>query len=112
MAFEDREGWEEYASIASLTEDLGHDISRSALFAELEEIRSAGFVISDNTVTPGIAAVGAPIFDNRGEVAASLSVSGLREGVLAARTQDAPSVTDLVRDGARELSSYLGFAKS
>ena len=112
LAFEDREGWEEYASIASLTEDLGHDISRSALFAELEEIRTAGFVVSDNTVTPGIAAVGAPIFDNRGEVAASLSVSGLREGVLAARAQDAPSVTDLVRDGARELSSYLGFADS
>jgi DNA-binding IclR family transcriptional regulator len=112
LAFEDREGWEEYASIASLTEDLGHDISRSALFAELEEIRTAGFVVSDNTVTPGIAAVGAPIFDNRGEVAASLSVSGLREGVLAARAKDAPSVTDLVRDGARELSSYLGFADS
>ena len=110
LAFEDREGWEEYASIASLTEDLGHDISRSALYAELEEIRNAGFVVSDNTVTPGIAAVGAPIFDDRGEVAASLSVSGLREGVLAAGTDDAPSVTDLVRDGARELSSYLGFA--
>ena len=63
LAFEDREGWEEYAAIASLTEDLGHDISRSALYAELEEIRNAGFVVSDNTVTPGIAAVGAPIFD-------------------------------------------------
>jgi DNA-binding IclR family transcriptional regulator len=112
LAFDDREGWEEYASIASLTEDLGHDISRSALYAELEEIRNAGFVVSDNTVTPGIAAVGAPIFDDRGEVAASLSVSGLREGVLAAGTADAPSVTHLVRDGARELSSYLGFGQS
>jgi DNA-binding IclR family transcriptional regulator len=112
LAFEDREGWDEYASIASLTVDLGHDISRSTLYAELEEIRNAGFVVSDNTVTPGIAAVGAPIFDDRGEVAASLSVSGLREGVLAAGTDDAPSVTDLVRDGARELSSYLGFDES
>jgi DNA-binding IclR family transcriptional regulator len=112
LAFEDREGWEEYASIASQTGDVGLDISRSALFADLEEIRKAGFVVSDNTVTPGIAAVGAPIFDDRGEVAASLSVSGLREGVLAASTDDAPSVTDLVRDGARELSSYLGFGQS
>lgn len=110
LAFEDREGWDEYATIASLTEDLGRDTSRSALFAELEEIRKAGLVVSDNTVTPGIAAVGAPIFDDKGEVAASLSVSGLREGVLAAGTDDAPSVTDLVRDGARELSNYLGFA--
>jgi hypothetical protein len=39
-------------------------------------------------------------------------VSGLREGVLAGRAQGAPSVTDLVCDGARELSSYLGFADS
>ncbi len=111
LAFEDREGWEEYASIATLTENLGHDISRSALYAELEDIRTAGFVVSDNTVTPGIAAVGAPIFDSRGAVAASLSVSGLRDGVLAAPADGAPSVTDLVRDGATELSNYLGFSR-
>ena len=111
LAFEDREGWEEYAAIATLTENLGHDISRSALYAELEDIRTAGFVVSDNTVTPGIAAVGAPIFDSRGAVAASLSVSGLRDGILAAPADGAPSVTDLVRDGATELSNYLGFSR-
>jgi hypothetical protein len=33
----------------------------------------------------------------------------MREGVLAEGTVDAPSVIDLVRDGARQLSSYLGF---
>ena len=111
LAFEDREGWEEYAAIATLTENLGHDISRSALYAELEDIRTAGFVVSDNTVTPGIAAVGAPIFDSRGAVAASLSVSGLRDGILAAPADGASSVTDLVRDGATELSNYLGFSR-
>ena len=112
LAFEDRDGWEEYATIASLTDDLGHDISRSALYAELDEIRSAGFVVSDNTVTPGIAAVGAPIFDDRGEVSASLSVSGLREGVLAPPSDGTPSAVDLVREGAIELSTYLGFDQS
>ena len=111
LAFADREGWEEYAAIAALTENLGHDISRSALYAELEDIRTAGFVVSDNTVTPGIAAVGAPIFDSRGAVAASLSVSGLRDGILAVPADGAPSVTDLVRDGASELSNYLGFSR-
>lgn len=111
LAFEDREGWEEYAAIATLTENLGHDISRSALYAELEDIRAAGFVVSDNTVTPGIAAVGAPIFDSRGAVAASLSVSGLRDGVLATPADGTPSVTDRVRDGAAELSNYLGFSR-
>jgi DNA-binding IclR family transcriptional regulator len=110
LAFEDRKAWEEYAAIATLTENLGRDISRSALYAELEDIRAAGFVVSDNTVTPGIAAVGAPIFDSRGAVAASLSVSGLRDGILATPTDSAPSATELVRDGARELSEYLGFS--
>jgi DNA-binding IclR family transcriptional regulator len=111
LAFEEREAWDEYASIAALSEDRLHDVSRSTLYAELGEIRATGFVVSDNTVTPGIAAVGAPIFDHRGEVAASLSVSGLREGVLA-DSGDGKSVTDLVRHGARELSRYLGYDDS
>ena len=67
-------------------------------------------MVSDNNVTPGIAAIGAPIFDHRGEVAASLSVSGLREGILTAPAGGAPSVTDLVCDGAPDLSGYLGAA--
>ncbi|MFW0792285.1 IclR family transcriptional regulator C-terminal domain-containing protein [Gordonia sp. CPCC 205515] len=109
LAFEDRESWEEYASIATLSEDLIHDVgSRSALYAQLDEVRDLGYALSDNTVTPGIAAVGAPIYDHRGRIAASLSVSGMRDGILADRGED-PSVTELVLEGARELSGYLGF---
>lgn len=108
LAFEDRVAWDEYAS-AALNEDLLHDMgSRSKLYAELEEIRVLGFALSDNTVTPGIAAIGAPIFDHRGEVIASLSVSGLRDGVLS-HPSHGRSVTDLVLWGAAELSRYLGF---
>jgi DNA-binding IclR family transcriptional regulator len=64
-------------------------------------------VISDNNVTPGIAAIGAPIFDHRGEVAASLSVSGLREGILN-RPEGEESIVDLLLRGTRALSDYLG----
>ncbi|MBY6708624.1 helix-turn-helix domain-containing protein [Rhodococcus sp. BP-241] len=103
LAFEDRENWEKYASVE--LDDVG---SRTALVAQLEEIRAHGVALSDNTVTPGIAAIGAPIFDHRGEVAASLSLSGLREGVLADRG-DGLSATDLVVRGAAELSRHLGF---
>jgi DNA-binding IclR family transcriptional regulator len=81
--------------------------SRSEFYGDLEEIRAQGYVRSDNNVTPGIAAIGAPIFDHRGDVVASLSVSGLREGVLAP-AGDHPSVTELVRQGAQTLSRYLG----
>jgi DNA-binding IclR family transcriptional regulator len=107
LAFEGRESWEEYAAIAANTgEPWLRGRSRSEFYAELEEIKAQGFVRSDNQVTPGIAAVGAPIFNHRGEVAASLSVSGMREGLLA-RTDGDP-VAELVLRGARALSDYLG----
>ncbi|GAB91197.1 IclR family transcriptional regulator [Gordonia rhizosphera] len=109
LAFEEKGAWDEYASIASSSEDLRRDaVSRSELYAQLEAIREAGLAISDNTVTPGIAAIGAPIFDHYGRVAASLSVSGLRDGILAA-PDEGRSVAELVRWGARELSRYLGW---
>lgn len=108
LAFEDPSAWEEYATVAASTGDpWRHGRSRSEFQAELAQIRARGFVVSDNNVTPGIAAIGAPVFDHRGEVVASLSVSGLRDAVLRGPT-DGPSVTDLVRAGARELSRYLG----
>ncbi|WP_372352314.1 IclR family transcriptional regulator [Streptomyces sp. KL116D] len=108
LAFEERTAWEEYAAIATNSGDPWRDLqSRPELYADLERIRVQGHVVSDNNVTPGIAAIGAPIFDHRGEVAASLSVSGLRDGILAT-PGDGLSVTDLVRNGAAELSRYLG----
>ncbi|GAA3949953.1 IclR family transcriptional regulator [Gordonia caeni] len=109
LAMEPRKVWEEYAATAA-HEESSRDIAwRAQLFAELEEIRSRGVAVSDNTVTPGIAAIGAPILDHRGEVVASLSVSGLREGILRERA-DGRSVESLVRTGAAELSGYLGWA--
>ncbi|KIS27585.1 IclR family transcriptional regulator [Arthrobacter sp. SPG23] len=107
LAFEGRESWEEYAAIAANTgEPWLRGRSRSEFYAELEEIKEHGFVLSDNQVTPGIAAVGAPIFNHRGEVAASLSVSGMREGLLA--PPDGDPIAELVVRGARALSDYLG----
>ena len=108
LAFEGRAAWEEYAAIMNHSGEPWRDVrSRSEFYADLEEIRAQGYVRSDNNVTPGIAAIGAPIFDHRGDVVASLSVSGLREGVLAP-AGDHPSVTELVRQGAQTLSRYLG----
>lgn len=109
LAFEDRQAWEEYAAIATSGENLLRDVgSRSGLYAQLEDVRAAGVVISDNTVTSGIAAIGAPIFDHYGRVAASLAVSGPREGVLADAVDGGSSVRELVLWGADELSRYLG----
>lgn len=111
LAFEGREAWDEYAAVAELTDELRREgLSRAEMFAQLEEICQTGVAISDNTVTPGIAAIGAPIFDHDGRVAASLSVSGLRDGILAV-SGDGRSVRDLVTWGAAELSRYLGWVE-
>ncbi|ETT25561.1 transcriptional regulator, IclR family [Rhodococcus rhodochrous ATCC 21198] len=109
LAFEDRPAWEEYATVVSNSNEPWRNVrSRGEFFADLEHIREQGFVVSDNNVTPGIAAIGAPIFNHRGEVVASLSTSGLREGILAPSADGKPSVTELVCRGARTLSDYLG----
>lgn len=108
LAFEDRTSWNEYAAIVANSGEPWRDVrSRSEFYSGLEHIREQGFVISDNNVTPGIAAVGAPIFDHRGEVVASLSVSGLREGILN-RPANEESIVDLLLRGTRVLSDYLG----
>lgn len=108
LAFEDRQAWESYFAIVSQNNDVQFDVrSRTKFYADLEAIRSAGYAMSDDELTPGIAAIGAPIFDHKGHVVASLSVSGLREGILA-EPEGAQSVIEVARDGARRLSEYLG----
>lgn len=109
LAFEDRGAWDDYLSTAAQSGDQRRGVrSRAELFADLDEIRAAGIAVSDNDVTPGIAAIGAPIFDHYGRVVASLSVSGLRDGILAESRDDGESVRELVRRGARDLTHYLG----
>jgi DNA-binding IclR family transcriptional regulator len=113
LAFEDRSAWEDYATVVSNSNEPWRNVrSRVEFFADLERIHEQGFVLSDNNVTPGIAAIGAPIFNHRGEVVASLSTSGLREGILAPGADGKPSVTELVCRGARTLSAYLGAPQS
>lgn len=108
LAFESHQAWDEYATLLSQSPDERFTArSKSKLLTDLQNIRDAGYVVSDDQLTPGIAAVGAPIYDHRNHVVASLSISGLREGILASPTEDS-SAADLVIQGARELSSYLG----
>lgn len=68
-------------------------------------VRSQGYAISDGDVTPGIAAVGAPVFDHRGEIKAALSVSGLRAQVL----DSGMDAVEKVRAAAERVSLALGY---
>ncbi|BAU97405.1 IcIR family transcriptional regulator [Corynebacterium suranareeae] len=108
LAFEGRRAWETYATNLGFE---GHNWSkgpsRAELFQNLDEDRSKGFCLVDNEITPGIAAVGAPIYNHRGEVVASLSMSGLREGILQ-DNNDGQSAVELILQGSAEISKALG----
>jgi DNA-binding IclR family transcriptional regulator len=80
------------------------------IIADIARIRSAGYSVSDADVTPGIAALGAPVFNHRGEVQGALSLSGLRGQVLnPARVDD---TIELVRLAAGKASAALGWEVS
>jgi len=69
-------------------------------------VRRRGFAISDEDVTVGIAAIGAPIRNHRGTVTAALSISGVRPAILGANRA---RMTGLVVDAAAAVSASLGF---
>jgi DNA-binding IclR family transcriptional regulator len=48
----------------------------NALWAIVQEVRAQGYSVSEEDVTLGIAAIGAPIFDHTGMVIGAISISG------------------------------------
>jgi DNA-binding IclR family transcriptional regulator len=79
----------------------------AAVQADIEQIRRDGFAVSDGDVTPGIAALGAPVYNHRGELEAAISISGIRSQILgSARTAN----IELITTCAREVSRALGQA--
>lgn len=79
--------------------------SHRALHSEMSHTRRRGYARSDQNVTIGIAALGAPVFNHRGELVAALSISGLRESLLDREEE----MADSVMTTARQISTDLGF---
>lgn len=75
--------------------------------ADLAEILERGYAVSDGDVTPGVASMGAPVFNHRGEVDGAVSVSGLTLQILGRDVIDR-NVT-LLRDAAAQSSAALGW---
>ena len=96
-----------YARRTSLPAMTDHTITTlDALLADASATRRQGFVVSDQDVTIGIAAVGAPVCDHTGQVVAAISVSGLAASYTAERVSE---LADVVGSAARVLSARLGF---
>ena len=77
----------------------------AAIEADIDQIRRRGYAVSDGDVTPGIAALGAPVFNHRGELAAAISISGLRSQILGAHEK---RNIELIVAGADAVSRALG----
>ncbi|WP_432565368.1 IclR family transcriptional regulator [Kineococcus sp. SYSU DK003] len=79
-------------------------ITVGRLRARISETRRRGYAVSDQDVTVGVAALGAPIFNHRGEIEAAVSISGLREVLLA---DDQPR--EALLHAAHRISTALGW---
>lgn len=95
---------------ALLTEGLSrrteHSIVDPAdLRADLVETRRRGYSISDGDVTPGVGAIGAPIYGADGRAAAALSFGGLLPRVLPPR----PAHVACLLHACQEISMRLGY---
>jgi DNA-binding IclR family transcriptional regulator len=72
----------------------------------LARVRATGVALSEGDVTPGISTAAAPVFDHRGTVVGSISLSGLRSRVQAIGIDFGP----LVSEASRRVSAGLGYS--
>ncbi len=107
LAYEPRSFWHEYLARDSL-EGFTPSTPTTAetLIPALESVRREGISVSDEDVTPGIAALGTPVFDRKGQLCGSLSVSGLRESIMGSEEE---RIRRLVIEGGEEASRSLGY---
>ena len=78
---------------------------RADLERDLALVKKQGYAVSDGDVTPGVAALGAPVFNHRHELVAAISISGLRAQILGAQRR---RNVRLIVAAARGVSAALG----
>jgi DNA-binding IclR family transcriptional regulator len=108
LAYEPESFWSTYLTTVKPGDPhSGRRMKLSQLREVLHGIREQGFSISDEDVTVGIAAVGAPVFDYHGNVCAALSLSGTKPAILS--DDFGRRAVEITVAGAEEVSRALGF---
>ena len=82
-------------------------VDPAALRAELAATRERGYSISDEDVTEGVAAIGAPIRDGSGRCVAALSLGGLAHRIIPVRARQ----VDCLLQACAEISTRLGYRR-
>ena len=78
------------------------------LWARIREIRASGYSIAYGELEPETAAIALPVYGDRGEVAASLSVAGPEAQF---RAEDLDSIVRSVGNCAERISQELGYER-
>jgi DNA-binding IclR family transcriptional regulator len=78
----------------------------SRLLKELEKVRAQGYSVDDEENNLGARCVGAPVFNQRGEIEAALGLSGTIHQV---NPHTMPRIVEYLKDAARHLSMQLGY---
>ncbi len=81
-------------------------VTPAAFKLELMRVRDAGYAMDDEEFEDGLRCVGAPVFDHRGQVVASLSLAA---PVFRLGRDRLTQVVRLVMDAARRLSAEIGY---
>jgi DNA-binding IclR family transcriptional regulator len=79
----------------------------AAIEADVARTLAQGYARSEGDVTPGVAALGVPVFNHRGEVEGAISISGLTNQVLDADVLERNIA--LLRQAAAASSAALGW---
>jgi DNA-binding IclR family transcriptional regulator len=107
-AYEPREQVQEWLLHHPLKAYTYHSITDpAALFAELDEIRAAGFAVDNEEHEQGVRCVAAPIFDLKGHAVAAVSISGPDHRLPAPLAGS--TVASRVMQTARFISNSLGY---
>ncbi|MCS7055321.1 MAG: IclR family transcriptional regulator [Thermoflexales bacterium] len=106
IAFLPRERWAKHIP-RRLQPRTPHTItSHESLYAELIATRKRGYAIEREENEPGALCIGAPIFDQDGEVVAALSLSAPATRIGPAHEGE---VAEAVMRAARDISARLGY---
>jgi DNA-binding IclR family transcriptional regulator len=82
-------------------------VAEEEIFEDMRLTRERGYVISDEDVTPGVAAIGMPVFGHlvHDQPVAAVSIAGLVPQVLG---EGFDNLLGLLREAAEEISRELG----
>lgn len=107
LAFLPDEEREAVLDRAAADRETGGNVPSDAELRErIARTRRAGYAVSDEDVTTGIGAVGAPVYNHRGELEGAISLSGLRDRVLDPLEPSADAVLQAAAASSRALG-YL-----